>query len=108
MVGSSARRNGFVANSSAKVDGTVGMPAARAFVISLTLELSRGLTGSMVLAKAALVAVYSCPEHTVVSGGSAASFDRLPYICAGVPSNKRPHPKAIRLSAVNKRPDWGR
>jgi len=45
------RKNGFVAFSSASVDGTVGLPAARSFATSATRSASARLPGSTVTAK---------------------------------------------------------
>ena len=47
----------------------------------------------------ALASVYSCPEHTSVSAGRLRILSKLCHICSAVPSNKRPQPSAIRLSA---------
>ena len=90
-----------------KVDGTVGRPSARLAATSALREISAALSGSRVTAKRRFDAVYSWPEQISVSGGRAASFRRLAYIWAGVPSNRRPQPPAIRLSAVKARPAVG-
>src|SRR3989338_7448701 len=80
-----ARRKGLVANSPERREGTVARFSARAGV-------TRAMRG--------FGAVFSWPERIGVGGGGAASFDRLCHIGAGVPSNRRPQPPAIRLSAA--------
>jgi len=45
--------------------------------------------GSTALAKPMFARVYSCPQYTSVSSGSAASFSSDAYSCWGVPSNTR-------------------
>ena len=57
--GTWARRNGFVARSRLRDEGTVGDPAARANFVASRLEISAAFSGSIVRANLALVDVYS-------------------------------------------------
>ena len=49
-------------------------------------------------AKEALFSVYSWPEQIFVVSGKANKRERLFHICAALPSNNLPQPKAIKLS----------
>ena len=60
--GLSARKNGLVSRSNSKVEGMVGSPFACLSSMSLIRNISAGLAGSTVVAKEALLAVYSWPE----------------------------------------------
>jgi len=98
------RRNGLLARSSASVDGTVGSPRARCTSTCAARAASASLAGSMPRANAQFALVYSWPQHTRVSPGSAASRSSEASICAGVPSNRRPQPTLNNVSPQNSTP----
>src|SRR5258706_1399108 len=102
--GSRQRRNGLVAFSSASVLGTVGLPASRKRWSRAWRALSAWLFGSTACAKPMFASVYSCPQYTFVSSGSAASFESDAYICSAVPSNRRPQPHAKSVSPQKRAP----
>ena len=103
--GLSQRMKGLVAFSSASVDGTVGAPCARSSATRATLAETAAFPGSTWAAKRRLEAVYSWPQYTSVSSGRADSVTFSDsYICAGVPSNRRPQPAANSVSPVNTAP----
>jgi L-asparagine transporter-like permease len=60
--GRSARRNGLVANSRSSSAGTVGRLSERRFSIQATYSFSALFSGSIVTAKRAFDAVYSCAQ----------------------------------------------
>src|SRR5262245_59400401 len=60
--GTSARRKGFAAFSSASVEGMVGLRAARSLSTSASRARNAAFSGSMVLAKRILAPVYSLPQ----------------------------------------------
>ena len=91
-------KNGLVFFSSPSCDGTVNKFLFRAnLTCSLLLIRSRFL-GSMDKAKEALFSVYSWPQQIFVVSGNANTRERLFRICAALPSNNLPQPKAIKLS----------
>ena len=104
--GRCARRNGLVASSSDRRDGTVGRPFARAASTSPDArDKRRHCRVQGTAAKRRFEAVYSWPEQTSVSGGRRGEFRAgWPTSARAVPSNSRPQPPAIRLSAVKARP----
>ena len=47
--------------------------------------------------------MYSCPQYTRVLSGSELRISiSARYICGAVPSKKRPHPAANRVSPENR------
>ena len=58
----SARRNGLAAFSAPMVEGSVGLPSASWQAASRSRAASAALSGSMLLAKRMLAAVYSWPQ----------------------------------------------
>ena len=62
IAGRSARRNGFVATSRSSSAGTVGRLSDRRFSIQATYSFSALFSGSIVTAKRAFEAVYSCAQ----------------------------------------------
>mgnify|MGYP003732232469 CR=1 FL=1 len=93
-------RKGLVAISSASVTGTVGRPASRSAFAAAARRSRASLPGSTDRAKRMLASVYSWPEQIRVSAGMSRNCARLAHIWPAVPSNRRPQPQAIRLSAV--------
>jgi hypothetical protein len=59
------------------------------------------LPGSTAAAKRRFASVYSWPQYTRVSPGSAASAESERHISSAVPSNRRPHPAANNVSPQN-------
>src|SRR5258706_76590 len=102
--GSRQRRNGLVAFSSPSRLGSVGLPSARSLRSRASRISSARLPGSTVLAKPMLASVYSWPQYTFVSSGSAASFASEAYICSAVPSKRRPQPQANSVSPQKNAP----
>jgi len=96
--GSSTRRNGFVARSSAIVDGTVGSLRSRFACTPAWRCYNRALAGSTACAKRRFASVYSWPQKTRVSAGTAPSLDSESTLCAGVSSNGRPQPPVNSVS----------
>ena len=84
--------------SSAIVDGSVGRPAIALRLLARGPLAIAALPGSTAAAKRRFASVYSWPQYTRVAAGSAASYDSDVHICAGVPSNRRPHPAANSVS----------
>lgn len=60
----SGLRNGFVAFSTAIVEGTVGAPRSRSAATSAARARSAALLGSTLRAKRAFDCVYSCAQYT--------------------------------------------
>jgi len=81
--------------------GSVGRPASRSAWQRACQCASCALSGSTARAKRKLASVYSWPQHTRVSSGSAASASSEASICAGVPSNTRPQPPENSASPQN-------
>src|SRR5207253_3710740 len=102
--GSRQRKNGLVAFSSASVLGNVGLPASRSLRSRASRAVSASLSGSTAFAKPMLASVYSWPQYTLVSSGSAASLASEANICSAVPSNRRPQPQAKSVSPQKSAP----
>mmetsp|Transcript_5823 Transcript_5823/g.15877 ORF Transcript_5823/g.15877 Transcript_5823/m.15877 type:complete len:222 (+) Transcript_5823:162-827(+) len=103
-----ARKKGFVSSSRRMVVGTVGLPAARMSSISWARATRAGLLGSTPRLKRALVCVYSCAQKTRVSGGRRARRSSDSLAMAGVPSKRRPQPRAKSASPTNAIFSFGR
>lgn len=58
---------------------------ARASSMAALRAASAALPGSMLTAKRALLAVYSCAQYTAVSRGSGSSLERLAHMVGGSP-----------------------
>src|SRR5690606_25708523 len=92
------RRNGLVANSVSSVDGSVGWSCALRSLACCHRCCKARLSGSTCSAQRRLDNVYSCAQHTRVSGDKAPSLLREFNIWAGVPSKRRPQPPENRVS----------
>src|ERR1700682_6376530 len=79
--GSSARRNTLAFFFSPSVTGIVGCPAARSRVTSSARAFRAALSGSMVSANLTLAAVYSWPQYSLKSSGSARNLSSESHIC---------------------------
>jgi len=46
--------------------------------------------------------VYSCAQNTVAERGKGSILEREVHICSALPSNRRPHPSANKVSPAGK------
>mmetsp|Transcript_5315 Transcript_5315/g.18511 ORF Transcript_5315/g.18511 Transcript_5315/m.18511 type:complete len:202 (+) Transcript_5315:1582-2187(+) len=86
------------------VVGTVGSLRLLASRSASALARSASLPGSTLSAKAALASVYSWAQYTSVPGPYPASCCSEAHIWPGVPSNRRPHPRANIVSPTKSAP----